>query len=69
MLQANIAMGKLKDAISVAKEAVALLPKSTCAYLMMGIVLAQSSQGVVEVCMKCRYEVAHCMHLLYVLQI
>mmetsp|Transcript_15880 Transcript_15880/g.23218 ORF Transcript_15880/g.23218 Transcript_15880/m.23218 type:complete len:637 (+) Transcript_15880:2-1912(+) len=48
ILQANIAMGKLKDAAAVAKEAIAVLPKSSSAYLMMGTVLAQTAQGVVE---------------------
>jgi hypothetical protein len=42
-------MGKLKDAAAVAKEAIAVLPKSSSAYLMMGTVLAQTAQGVVEV--------------------
>ena len=42
-------MGKFKDAIASAKEAIACLPRSSTAFCMMGKVLTQVPEGANEV--------------------
>jgi hypothetical protein len=49
LIQAYLAVGKFKDAISTAKEAIATLPRSATAFCMMGKVLFQVPEGINEV--------------------
>ena len=49
LIQAYLAVGKFKDAISTAKEAIAALPRSATAFCMMGKVLSQVPEGINEV--------------------
>lgn len=44
-----MALGKLRDAAIVAKEAYAAMPRSSVACLLMGRILAKSPQGGPEV--------------------
>jgi tetratricopeptide (TPR) repeat protein len=49
LIQAYIVVGKFKDAIASAKEAIACLPRSSTAFCMMGKVLTQVPEGANEV--------------------
>jgi hypothetical protein len=44
-----LALGKFKDAIAAAKEAVVLLPRSATAFALMGKVLSRVPEGQKEV--------------------
>ena len=49
MVQAKIAMGNFSDALEAGKRAVESLPGCYAAHLMLGIVIAHSFEGIVEV--------------------
>eukprot|EP01038_Epipyxis_sp_PR26KG_P011855 gene11855-15861_t len=48
IIQTQLALGKLKDAVNISREAVTEFPRSSSAYLMMGSVFAKSTQGASE---------------------
>ena len=49
LVQANLAMEKVKEALAIAKEAVTAMPKCSQAFLTYGTVLVQSSPTSTEV--------------------
>ncbi len=44
IIEANIELGKLKDAVLAAKESIAMFPKSSAAHFAMGYTLSKSTQ-------------------------
>jgi tetratricopeptide (TPR) repeat protein len=48
MVYSSLAMGKLKDALNAAREAISSIPKSSTVYLLMGNVLSKSAHGATE---------------------
>lgn len=48
LVQAQLALGKVKDATSAAKDAITMMPKSPLACILVGQCLARSANGLVE---------------------
>lgn len=48
LVQAHLALGKIKDATSVAKDCVTLLPRSPASYVLIGQCLARHTNGLPE---------------------
>jgi anaphase-promoting complex subunit 7 len=50
MIQANLILGKNRDAIHTARDALVAMPKSSTAHVIMGDILARSPEGHAEAC-------------------
>ena len=50
MIQSNLLLGKNRDAIHTARDALVAMPKSSTAHVIMGDILARSPEGHAEAC-------------------
>lgn len=60
LMDANMNIGRVNEALSAAKEAVELMPSSSTAYVLMGKMASQSTNGLNEVKYRIPRDKLHC---------